>query len=236
MTGRHRSRTAEWPRAAPRGDSFPNRTASAADEQQSDDGAGKRYDRAYFDLWYRSPTHRVQTVEGLKRKVSLAVGIAEYLLGRRIRTVLDVGCGEGAWYPMLRRMRPGVQYTGLDPSAYAVQRYGRRRRIRPGSLAELPSMRLARRVDLVVCADVLQYVAAAEIEGGLKAIRRLVGGVAYVEAFAIEDAMEGDDDGWTDRSAAWYRRMFRAAGLLQCGPYCYLDPEKFDNLNAFEHM
>jgi len=30
--------------------------------------------------------------------------------------------------------------------------------------------------------------------------------------------------------------MFRRAGLVQCGPYCYIDPEKFDNLNALEHM
>lgn len=196
----------------------------------------KRYDRSYFDRWYRNRMHRVQTAEGLLRKVRMVVGVAEYLLGRPVRTALDVGCGEGTWFPILRRLRPGVRYTGLDPSSYVVRRFGRRRNIRLGSLAELPSLLQRRPVDLVVCSDVLQYVSPAELERGLGAIRRIVGGVAYVEAFATEDAMEGDRDGWQERPAAWYRGMFRSAGLVQCGPYCYFDPEKFDNLNALEHM
>ena len=236
MTGRRRSRSTEWPRAAARRRSLVNRTAPSADEQQSDGRAPKSYDRAYFDHWYRSPAHRVQTVEGLGRKVRMAFGIAEYLLGRPVQNVLDIGCGEGAWFPIVRKLRPGARYIGLDPSPYVLRRFGRRRNIRYGSLADLSAVRLVRRVDLVVCSDVLQYIETAEIERGLSAIRRIVGGVAYVEAFATEDAMEGDDDGWRDRSAATYRRMFRRAGLVQCGPYCYVDPEKLDNLNSLEHM
>jgi hypothetical protein len=140
------------------------------------------------------------------------------------------------WFPIVRRLRPEARYLGLDPSPYVLRRFGRRRNIRPGSLADLPVLRVGRRVDLVVCSDVLQYVDAAEVERGLAAIRRIVRGVAYVEAFATEDGMEGDRDGWHDRPAAWYRRMFRGAGLVQCGPYCYIDPQKFDSLNALEHM
>jgi len=196
----------------------------------------KSYDRAYFDRWYRHPTHRVQTVDGLGRKVRMAIGIAEYLLGRPVQNVLDIGCGEGAWFPVVRKLRPRARYIGLDPSPYVLRRFGRRRNVRYGSLADLSAFRLVRRVDLVVCSDVLQYVETDEVERGLSAIRQIVGGVAYVEAFATEDGMEGDRDGWRDRPAAWYRRMFRRAGLVQCGPYCYVDPEKFDNLNSLEHM
>ncbi len=55
------------------------------------------YDKAYFDKWYRHPRHRVATVAGLRRKVAMVVGIAEYQLSRRLRSVLDVGCGTGAF-------------------------------------------------------------------------------------------------------------------------------------------
>jgi hypothetical protein len=97
-------------------------------------------------------------------------------------------------------------------------------------------MRIRGDVDLIICADVLQYVDNREIERGLRAIRRLLGGVAYIEAFATEDEMEGDRMGWRERSAGEYRRLFREAGLTQCGPYCFTDLDELYMLNAFEHM
>ena len=120
----------------------------------------KSYDRAYFDRWYRDPIDRVATTDSLRRKVRMAVSIAEFLLGRRIRTVLDIGCGEAPWFPVLRSLRKDVRYIGIESSEYALEQYGRARNIRRGSLAELGSMRLPRLIDLVVCADVLQYVEA----------------------------------------------------------------------------
>jgi len=75
----------------------------------------------------------VITPEAVARKVRLVVGIAESLLERPIRSVLDVGCGEGAWRAHLRRLRPAVRYTGVESSAYAVRRFGRRRGIRQGT-------------------------------------------------------------------------------------------------------
>ena len=217
-------------------DSFRNRTEQTEYEQQIERPDAKRYDRAYFDRWYRNPAHRVRTAEALARKVRMVLGVTEFFLGRPIRTVLDIGCGEGEWFPILRRLRPTARYAGLDPSRYVIRRYGRRRNIRYGSLADVSSLRFGRSVDLVICSDVLQYVTADEVVRGLTTIRRIVRGVAFVEAFAEEDAMEGDRDGWHDRSAAWYRRAFRSAGLVQCGPYCFLDPDKWGNLNALEHM
>ena len=82
----------------------------------------KRYDRSYFDKWYRDPRHRVSTAAGLARKVAMVVGVAEYLLGRPLRRALDVGAGEGSWRGALRRLRPRLDYVGVDPSAYAVRR------------------------------------------------------------------------------------------------------------------
>lgn len=196
----------------------------------------KVYDRNYFERWYRHPRHRVSTREALTRKVRMAVSITEFLINRPIRTVLDVGCGEAPWYPILRRMRPGVRYVGVDSSEYAIERYGNSRNIRHGTLGTLGTMKSLRVSDLVVCADVLQYVDNSEAERGLRAIHRLVGGAAYIEAFATEDAMAGDHVNWHERTAVQYRRLFRRAGLTQCGPYCFTDLIELDSLTNFEHM
>ncbi|MFI5229188.1 MAG: class I SAM-dependent methyltransferase [Gemmatimonadales bacterium] len=195
----------------------------------------KSYDRAYFERWYRHPANRVSTRDSLTRKVRMAVGVAEYLLGRPIRTVLDVGCGEAPWQPVLARLRPNARYVGVDSSDYVIEHFGEARNIRRGNVAELARLRLPRNVDLLVCADVLQYLGDRDVDRALLAMRRLLGGVAYIEAFASEDLMEGDREGWRERSAAAYRRMFHRAGLTRCAPHCYVDLERFDTLNAFEH-
>ena len=89
----------------------------------------KIYDRAYFDKWYRHPDHAVASPAELRRKVAMVVAQAEYYLGRPIRNVLDVGCGEATWRAPLRALRPDIAYRGLDASEYVVARYGRRRNI-----------------------------------------------------------------------------------------------------------
>ena len=194
----------------------------------------KEYNREYFQRWYRDPGTRVATVESVERKVRLAVSAAEFMLGRRVKSVLDVGCGEGQWYLILRRLRRGIAYQGVDASSYIVSKYGRRRSVRLGNFGELARLKLRRRFDLVVCADVIQYVGDAELRRGLAEIRRLAGGIAYIEAFAAEDRMEGDRDGWIDRPERTIRRFFRDAGLSHCGFYCWLDEKKITNANRFE--
>src|SRR4051794_10741553 len=97
----------------------------------------KVYDQTYFDKWYRNPRHAVTSRGELERKVALAVAVAEYYLGRKIDNVLDVGCGEGVWRAPLRKLRPGVDYLGLDSSEYVVARYGRTRNLRRATFDDL---------------------------------------------------------------------------------------------------
>jgi len=196
----------------------------------------KFYDRSYFDRWYRDPGDRVATRESLERKVRMAVALAEFLLGRKIRSVLDVGCGEAAWQPLLKRIRPQARYIGVDSSDYVIERFGASRNIRRGTLSTLGAMRLPKRLDLIVCADVLQYASDTDVARGLRAIRQLLGGVAYIEAFVTDDNMEGDRDGWHERTAAEYTRFFRDAGLTQCGPYAFVSLDELESLNRFEHV
>ena len=74
----------------------------------------KQYDREYFDRWYRGAG--LGGPQRLARKVALAVATAEYHLERPIRTVLDIGCGEGAWRAPLLKLRPKLDYLGFDSS------------------------------------------------------------------------------------------------------------------------
>ena len=129
----------------------------------------KTYDRAYFDKWYRNDEHRVISRDVLARKVAMAVAMAEYYLGRPIRNVLDVGCGEGAWHAPLHALRPHAHYLGLDPSEYAISRWGRTRNLRLATFAQLEHLRFDERFDLIVCADVLHYLRAPEVRRGLPA-------------------------------------------------------------------
>jgi len=193
----------------------------------------KRYDEAYFNRWYRS-RRAVVTAESRDRKIRLALSAAEYVLGRRVERVLDVGCGEAPWRAVLKRMRPGIEYTGVDSSDYVLRRYGKRRNIIRGTFGDVGRLGLRGRFDLIVCADVLHYVPTPEMRRGLVSIRRLLRGIAYIEAFATSDQVTGDLEGWHHRSEAMYRREFAAAGLIACGLNCWLPHERRHLVGAME--
>jgi SAM-dependent methyltransferase len=185
----------------------------------------KQYDARYFERWYRRSSVGVGGREFVARKVRLAVAATEYLLGRPLMSVLDVGCGEGAWRAHLKRLRPRVRYTGVDSSAYAVGRYGRTRNIRRAGVGELETADLVGPYDLVVCADVLHYVPTADVRRGLEAMHLLCGGVAFIEAFTSVDAIEGDRAAFQQRTPAAYRALLREAGFVPLALHRYATRE-----------
>ncbi|MCU0624081.1 MAG: class I SAM-dependent methyltransferase [Gemmatimonadaceae bacterium] len=195
----------------------------------------KRYDRAYYDRWYRRRTSRVITPDLTARRAALALSVAEVVLDRPVRSVLDVGCGEGTWGAWLRRRRPGLRYLGVDPSEYAVQRFGRRRNLRLGAFGDLRGAGVRGRFDLVICADVLQYIPTPALTAGLRELAGHLGdGIAFLPAYTSDDAMEGDFEGWHWRPPAVWRRAFRAAGLAPVGMHCWVQAARRDALNVFE--
>ncbi|KLJ01710.1 class I SAM-dependent methyltransferase [Luteimonas sp. FCS-9] len=192
----------------------------------------KQYDRAYFDRWYRAGD--IGGPARLARKVALAVATAEYHLERPLRSVLDVGCGEGAWRAPLLKLRPRAQYLGFDASAYAVGRYGRARNLHLARFGDFAMLRPCAPVDLLVCSDVLHYLDARELDRGLPGLAELCGGVAFLETFAREDGAEGDDDGFRRRPARFYRDRFAAVGFRPLGSHCWLSPALADAATALE--
>ena len=196
----------------------------------------KRYDQAYFDKWYRDPRHRVGSRQRLLREIGFVVAVTEQLLERSLRSVLDVGAGEGRWQPLLQQLRPGSRYAGVEPSSYAVQRWGARRNLRQGDLESLPTLGLDGPFDLVVCADVLHYLPTPVLRRALEALVPLVGGVAYLPVFTAEDHIAGDRVEFQQRRADRYRAILQSAGLLAVGLHLYVPRARADDLAALERI
>ena len=192
----------------------------------------KRYDRAYFDRWYREGG--IGGARRLARKVALAVATAEYHLERPLRTVLDIGCGEGAWRAPLLKLRPQAKYLGFDSSEYAVSRFGPRRNLHLARFGDFGQLRPCPPVDLLVCSDVLHYLDARELDRGLPGLAELCGGIAFLETFTREDRAEGDEHGFRNRPAAFYRRRFDALGFTGLGSHCWLSPALRGQSTALE--
>lgn len=192
----------------------------------------KHYDAAYFQRWYRRGD--IGGAARLARKVQLAVASAEYYLERPIRSVLDIGCGEGAWRAPLLKLRPKLQYMGFDGSEYAVRRYGRTRNLHLARFGDFQWLRPCAPVDLLVCSDVMHYVPSRELKAGLSGLADLCGGVAFLETFTAEDEFQGDHEGFQQRPARWYRRQLREAGLRPVGSHCWLGPGFGEELAALE--
>jgi SAM-dependent methyltransferase len=194
----------------------------------------ERYDRAYFDHWYRG--QGFDSPSRLRRKVAFAVAAVEYLTDRPVRSVLDVGCGEGAWQPVLARLRPRVRYLGVDPSEYAIERFGRRRHLRSGSLGELATAVPTDEgpFDLIVCIDVLGYVPTVQVGPGLRAITDRLGGLLLMEVFTSADDFEGDTDQYRRRPPKRYGRWLADAGLTRVGPNLFAGSVVRPTLSALE--
>lgn len=196
----------------------------------------KRYDRAYFDRWYRDPKRRVITPVPLARRVAWTIAAAEYVLGRPVRSVLDVGCGEGHWAPVIRRMRPRARYVGVDPSPYVIGRYAARRHILCGTIGALDALPLGGPFDLVVCCAMLNYLEPSDVIRGLRQISGQLGGIAHIELFVRGDPVDGDFRGWHWYTRPWADRVIRRAGLVAIGLHCFVGRDRARELSALEQI
>ena len=176
-----------------------------------------------------------ESPQELARQVAFVVGAAEHILGRTIRSVLDVGCGEGNWLAPLRRLRPRVHYAGVDSSEYVVSRFGASRNIRLGTIDSLDDMRLRKEYDLILCVGVLNYLQPAQLTTGLGHVYELAQGMVYLELFTSADrGVFGDTRGTRLRSPSWYRARIREARFLSCGLHCYVPDWQREQTSVME--
>lgn len=171
-----------------------------------------RFDRAYYDRFYRNPETRAASEHDAKIEAQF---VAAYLrhLDVEVERIVDVGCGLGRMLNALAGLFPGTVVHGVDPSDYVCRRYGWER-------AALPDFAPQRPFDLVVCQDVLAYLDDSEAAAAIVTLGRIARRALYFGALAAEDLAlcnpaRTDTDVYL-RPASWYRRRlarrFEAVG------------------------
>lgn len=192
------------------------------------------YDKAYFDKWYRHPRHRVKSALDIRRQLTFIVSATEYILERPVTSVLDIGAGEGNWGVALKALRPRAKYYGVDPSEYAIERFGKKRNIRLGGFGNIGELGLPDDFDLILCCGVMNYVSGPELSRGLDALTFLCVGAAYFEIFTSADDATGDFTRQAARSPAWWRRLFKKTGWSPLGLHLYLREDMAGIASALE--
>ncbi|SRR5579871_1210768 len=172
-----------------------------------------QFDEAFFERFYGDAATRVADAGDAERLAALIGGVVDYV-GVRVRRILDAGCGIGLLRAPLLARYPQARYEGLEASPFLCRKFG----WTEGSLARFAS---AKRYDLVVCHDVLQYLPEPDARRALSNLARLACAALYFSALTRGDWRHAADQSRTDRnvhlrSAAWYqtrlRRRFRHLG------------------------
>ncbi len=173
------------------------------------------FDQAYYQRYYFDPRTAVTTRSEMRDRAALIAATVKYA-GLPVRRILDAGCGVGLLRaPLLRRL-PRAEYVGLETSSYLCKRYGWRQ-------GTLQTLRSREHFDLVICYDVLQYLAVAEARVAIDNLARVCRGALYFGALTSGDWRNNCDQSRTDRipglrAASWYRReLNRHFQALGCG-------------------
>ncbi len=189
------------------------------------------FDAQYYRRFYLDRETRVAEPEFYDRLAAFMAGYAG-LLGLRVRSILDLGCGIGSLRKPLLRRFPRATYLGVETSAYACEKFG-------WELASIVDYR-SDPVDLVICHDVLQYLPKGDAKSALARFAELTRGALYFSVLTTEDWEENCDQSRTDadvylRSAQWYRRRLQPF-FRNLGGGMYLSRDNETALYALEHL
>ena len=161
-----------------------------------------RFDKAYYDRYYRNPGTRVCSPGEVQRQGDF---VAAYLrhLEVPVRSVIDIGCGLGRLLSTLAEAFPKAHALGVESSAYLCAELG----WESGALPDYPTHR---QYDLVVCYDVLSYLEDDDAAEAIKTLGELTRQALYFGTLTLEDRelcdpVRTDTDVYL-RSNRWYRR------------------------------
>lgn len=184
--------------------------------------SGKRFDKAYYDRYYRNPRTRAVTPAATQRQAGFIAAYLKYL-EIPVRRILDLGCGTGGLLRALGRLFPKADIEGVEVSEYLCATYGWVQ----GSVIDYAPEQSA---NLVICNDVLGYLNDREAEAAILNLARctstaLYGGVLTSEDLALCDRSRTDADQIT-RPVAWYRERLAGAFLNVGGGLHLKRPEE----------
>lgn len=168
--------------------------------------AAPKFGAAYYRRFYLTPATRAMSREQTVLRAQLIASVMQQL-DIPVRNILDVGCGLGWYRSALSRRFPKANYLGTEISEYLCNKFGWLQ----GSLTEL---QIKKQFDLVICADVLQYLNNSDATRAIANLADWCRGALYFHAPTQRDWAENVDPSGTDgavhlRSGAWYRRELR---------------------------
>lgn len=173
-----------------------------------------QFDHTYYERFYEQPETRASGPVEFQRLSDFVLSYLRYM-EVEVREVLDLGCGLGRWKAALAAYDPTIRYTGVDPSPYLAEKFGWIRNT-------VEDFRSDKEYDLVICQDVLPYLARRGVKDALANIARMCGGAAYIQVVTKED-WENDvvDPDRTDHrmhrhDAEWFRKTL-TRHFINCG-------------------
>lgn len=182
----------------------------------------QRFDKAYYDRFYRNPDTRAVSPAGAGRQAEFIAAYLRYLR-LPVKRLLDIGCGIGATLRALQRRFPRALSVGVEHSDYLCERYG----WEPGSVVDYQA---PAPFDLVVCNDVLGYLDDRTCARAIDNLAQLSRGALFLGVLSADDAGLYDpartDAAQHLRPAAWYtRRLARHFVAVGGGLYLKHPPE-----------
>jgi SAM-dependent methyltransferase len=179
---------------------------------------GDRFGAEYYRRFYEDPTTRVGDRATVRKLADFVSGYLRYL-DVPVRSILDVGCGQGHWRSAAAAVWPRARYHGVENSEYLCEQFGW---IRGSAVDFVPRKATGQSsFDLVVCQGVLQYLDDRAAVRAIANLARWCRGALYLEALTSLDWQKNVDRSRTDgdvhlRTGAWYRsqldRHFVACG------------------------
>jgi SAM-dependent methyltransferase len=164
------------------------------------------FDSAYYRRFYLTPATRAMSREQTDIRGALIASLVRQL-DVPVERILDVGCGLGWYQRPLRKVFGSATYTGVEYSEYLCRQHGWTH----GSIVDV---KVKGRFDLVICADVIQYLNNRDAERAIENLANWCRGALYLHVPTRHDWRENVDPSGTDtnvhlRSAAWYRARLR---------------------------
>ena len=134
--------------------------------------------KSFEELYYEAPSFWAAGAVNTQRFDELVE-----LIPASADTLLDVGCGNGAWGHFLMEARPGLTVHGVDRSEVALSRVTFNKQI--ASIDSLPFQ--DRSFDIVSCLQVIEHLHAPIAETALDEIARVARKSVIIEVPYDED-------------------------------------------------
>lgn len=157
----------------------------------------------------------VNAVSGLGERYEAVISpVLSAVAPPAVNVVYDIGCGAGLTYPIVKKLWPAADYTGLDIS-YVMIDYCRET-YPDGSwlFVEWPSLP-ADKADLIICHSVLTHIYPNDAKVYLKEMAAHLSEDGRASVSIHTDCSEGwrGDIGRIDYEPAYFEKMLADCGL-----------------------